>query len=247
MAHIEILGSRFTLLKCVMNRLLRFLKGRSLASGMEARQPSAETSDTSENSRFAPPETYPNYPPPPPEYIIANRDEYRATAIRPRRFAAPRGEFEDNPLYALYRLYEWFLLDHVTGYRNDLEIFWRKPNWRIEDIPDPVDDCPSRYAFLAGVTHLLVASFNKKISYGASRSAPAIMTNEYMDALKAVPDSERAWEKMPRWADATAPLPSTLVIPTHDNEVLDGMDDPRADAYFKSKNILLWTPHIHFT
>ena len=42
-------------------------------------------------------------------------------------------------------------------------------------------------------------------------------------------------------------LPETLLMPLHDNIVMEGFDDPRASTCFKSKNILISGPHIHFT
>lgn len=217
------------------------LKAVASAPGHDA--PNKEAAD----SVHLPITSWPTFPPPRPEVILQDRHHYRSTFIKPRRFAAPRGEFQDQPLYALYRLYEWFLLDHVTGYRNDLELFWRHSDWAIERIPDPADKDPSRYAFLAGVVHFLLTSFNAKISYGASRSAPAIMTEEYAEALKAVPQSQRAWEKMPEWATNVPKVQKTLSIPAADGTIMDGVDDLRADNFLKTKNILIWTPHIHFT
>ncbi|KXT06353.1 hypothetical protein AC578_9122 [Pseudocercospora eumusae] len=71
-----------------------------------------------------------------------------------KTYAAPPGETVDQPLYALCRLYERFLLDYVTAYRDELEHFLRKKDWRICDLPDPKDDDPARRAFLAGINDL---------------------------------------------------------------------------------------------
>jgi hypothetical protein len=167
--------------------------------------------------------------------------------ISARRYAAPRGVFVDSPTYALYRLYEFIVLDKVFDYRNALEAFWRKQQWAVRDIPDPEDDNPARYAFLAGCTYLLARSFNQRVKLGLQRGMPSLITPEEAEALRNVPDHLRRYESVPDWAANVPPLTTTLVIPTHDGEVLQGKDDKRADPDFLTKNILLWTPHIYFT
>ncbi|KAK0744886.1 hypothetical protein B0T21DRAFT_280706 [Apiosordaria backusii] len=204
---------------------------------------------------------YPTFPPPPPRQILQSTSAYY-DQVKQRKFACPRGIFEDSPLYALYRLYEFFLLDDVIAYRNALEAFWRQsdPSWSISMIPDPKTADPEfdssnlselerheRYAFLAGCTYLLVRSFNARIKLGLSRQMKSLITPEEAEAAKNVPLEERNWEKVPEWAAKVPPLPELLVIPTHEGEALAGPEDERADEDFLKKGILLWTPHVHFT
>ncbi|KAL4960477.1 uncharacterized protein BDV14DRAFT_141914 [Aspergillus stella-maris] len=200
-------------------------------------QSEAEPSDTD----------FPTFPPPPPEQILQDASSYWES-VSARKYACPRGVFEDNSLYALYRLYECFVLDRVFGYRNYLEWFWRQPQWSISEIPDPKDEAePSRYAFLACVTYLMVRSFNARVKLGLTRSAPAIMSSEEIEEARNRKDGDRPYEEAPRWAAAVAPLVETLYIPNHDGVLLDGKDDERADPDFLARNIVIWTPHIHFT
>ena len=191
-------------------------------------------------------EEYPVYPPPTPKDILADRKSHDQM-LRKRRYAVPRGAGKDTPLFALYRFYEVILLDEVFQYRNLLEHFWRQPDWVVCNIPDPKDDDPARYAFLACLTYFLVRSFNRKIKIGASRSAPAIMSNDLIEELRNKPEDQKTYEKVPAWVEKVPALQGTLVIPTHDGEILSDKDDERADKDFLSKNILIWTPHIHFT
>ncbi|OAS99466.1 uncharacterized protein BDCG_16152 [Blastomyces dermatitidis ER-3] len=58
------------------------------------------------------PEDYPIFPPPPPEEIIKDLQRY-SSIVALRKYAAPRGIFQDSSLYTLYRLYEYFVLDEV--------------------------------------------------------------------------------------------------------------------------------------
>ena len=192
------------------------------------------------------PEGYPAFPPPPPKVILQAPSEYWAK-VSARKFAAPQGVFEDSSLYALYRLYEFIVLDKVLDYRNALEAFWRQHQWAVHDIPDPKDDDPERYAFLAGCTHLLVRSFNQRVKLGLQRGMSSLITPEEAEEARKVPDHLRRYESVPEWADKVPALATTLVIPTHDGEVLQSDSDERADPDFLAKNILLWTPHIYFT
>lgn len=189
---------------------------------------------------------YPTFPPPPPRDILERRSEYTAI-LRGRKYLVPEGVLADRPLYALYRLYEFFVLDNVTGYRNQLEYFWKQRSWAVRDIPDPKEEDPARYAFLACIPALLVRSFNERIKLGLARDTPAIISPEEAEELRTRPESSKKYEEVPEWTENVAALPETLVMPSHDSIVMEGFDDPRASSWFKPKNILIWGPHIHFT
>lgn len=164
-----------------------------------------------------------------------------------RRFGAPRGVFEDTSLFALYRLYEYFLVDQVRPYRDALEAFWRVKSWAVRDIPDPEDNDPARYAFLAGCTYLIARSFNERVKLGLRRDMPSLLTTDEAEELKKIPDHLRDYEEVPAWAVKAAPVEDLLSVPTEDGITLNGKDDKRADVDFLAKNILIWTPHILFT
>ena len=117
----------------------------------------------------------------------------------------------------------------------------------MKDIPDPKDEDPQRYAFLACTAALLVRSYNEKIKFGFARDAPAIMSPEQVEFYQTRAEEDKTYEEVPDWAKHVARLSEPLLMRTHDDVVLDGFEDPRADPDFKAMNILLWTPHIHFT
>ncbi|RMZ89806.1 hypothetical protein DV736_g2976, partial [Chaetothyriales sp. CBS 134916] len=221
---------------------------RARDSGMSAK---ADVKDrdgdsASEGEILVKDEDYPSWPPLPPQEILAQRDKY-AAVVSARKFWCPRDQFTDSIVSAFYRLYEFIALDQVNGYRNHLEYIWRQHQWPVRDIPDPEDQDPFRYAFLACVTYLLVRSFNARIKLGLTRSAHPIMTMEEAEAAKQVPEEDRPYEKVPKWASEVSPLTDLLIVPTSDGTVLAGKHDKRADPDFLDKNILIWTPHIHFT
>ncbi|TPX13866.1 uncharacterized protein E0L32_005810 [Thyridium curvatum] len=192
------------------------------------------------------PEAFPQFPPAPPRVILQDPSQYWSQ-VTARQYDAPMGVFKDTSLFALYRLYELIVLDKVLSYRNALEAFWRTRNWPIQEIEDPKDDDPERYAVLAGCTYLLMRSFNQRVKLGLRRDMPSLITPEEAEMLRQIPDESRPYEAVPEWATQVAPLSETLAIPTEEGEILTSKDDDRADPDFLSKNILLSTPHISFT
>ncbi|KAK3938005.1 hypothetical protein QBC46DRAFT_391138 [Diplogelasinospora grovesii] len=221
----------------------------SVLHGRRRHQAKLEASVPEENQEVyevPSPEDFPVFPPSSPQAILQAPSEYWAK-VAARKYRAPRGVFEDSSLYALWRLYEFIVLDKVFDYRNALEAFWREPQWTVQDIPDPKDDDPARYAVLAGCTYLLARSFNQRVKLGLKRGMRSLLTPEEAEELKNIPDHLRRYESVPEWAIKVPALATTLVIPTHDGEVLQIQDDTRVDPDFLAKNILLWTPHIYFT
>lgn len=182
------------------------------------------------------------WPPPPPAEILRKWQEYKRWFC-PRWYHFPFDPNTDHPYYALYRIYAHITIDNHIDMRNELEDFWHQP-WSVADIPDPVDyDEPERYTVLACIPDLLVQAFNKRIEGGLPRDAPAIQTLEQMDQSRARP---KIYESVPEWTQKVPPLEKTLRIPHDDFQVIEDMDDDRAEPAFKEKNILVWKPHIHF-
>lgn len=182
--------------------------------------------------------------PPSPRELIANRVAYEMPLLG--RKVNPE---TDTPLAALYRIYEHVILDQHLEMRNELEAFWYHTSWAVADLPDPRDPDPERYACLACITMLLCAAFNKRISLGLPRDAPAIFTEDMMDEWKA---REPSFERGPEWAARVPPLKEELAIPHWDNTQRDfvpldkRLEHGKASPEFASKNILIWQPHIHF-
>ncbi|RMJ27472.1 hypothetical protein PHISP_01669 [Aspergillus sp. HF37] len=135
-----------------------------------------------------------------------------------RKYGAPRGEFEDSSLYALYRIYKYIVLDKLFAYRSNLEWYWRQHQWPVCDIPDPQDPDPARYAFLARVTYLMVKAFNARVALGLARGAKGIMSMDEVEEARSRKHSECPYEKLPAWAEKVPPLSETLSIPTHEGE-----------------------------
>jgi hypothetical protein len=140
------------------------------------------------------------------------------------------------------------MLDQNIPMRNELEAFWFQPSWKVEDIPDPKDTDPDRYAVLAVIPALLVSAFNKRIELGLPRDGPPIFTMDQLDEWKM---QDRKHEKEPAWTEGVSSCNEILKIPHWDNSVrefvtIDGFEDSRASKEFGKMNILIWQPHIHF-
>ncbi|TVY78105.1 hypothetical protein LSUE1_G004808 [Lachnellula suecica] len=183
--------------------------------------------------------------PPPPREILARRDEHEDiiyTRARP-------DEKLDTPLAALYRMYEYIILDQHIKLRNELESYWYHSSWAIKEIPDPHDADAERYAVLACITALLVLSFNDRINLGLPRDAPPILTGDLLDEYKT---RTKIPEEAPSWASEVPALENTLKIPHWDREKhdflpLESFSSIGTSPDFQSKNILIWQPHIYFT
>ena len=190
---------------------------------------------------------YPSFPPPPPEIILSERDDF-SRRLKRRGHPAPKGQ-DDTPLFAMYRLYEYLILYDNIGIRNELQHFWFN-KWPVSSIPDPDDsESPSRYAVLACIPPLMVASFNRRVDLGFARWLPPITTDAEWEEAQSQP---KAYETTPAWISSVKPLEQTLKIPflpylSGESWVtLESFEDPRASRQLQEKNILCWQPDIYF-
>lgn len=192
------------------------------------------------------PDEYPNFPPARPQEILDNRGKW-LQLIRRRGFFGPRGDEQDQPIYALYRLYEHILLDNNIGIRNELESFWMHDDWPVSDIPDPGEHIchdPQTYAVMAGVVLLMLESYNEKIESGMPRDTPSILGPEDIERIKAL--TSKCYETAPAWVSRVAPLAEPLIIADEFGHVPTGPDEPKISDEFLQKNVLAFQPHIYF-
>ena len=75
----------------------------------------------------------------------------------------------DTPLSCLYRMYEWGAAGVNVQVGYETEYFWYHTGWKVEDIPDPKDPDPVRYAALAGFAEVMALAFNERIDMGILR------------------------------------------------------------------------------
>lgn len=145
----------------------------------------------------------------------------------------------NTPTASLYRMYEYFVTGFMNGLRTEIEWFFNRP-WPVSDIPDPQDPDPQRYAILAVLPYYLTIAYNRLIERGLPRAAPAIITLEMEDRLKALP---RVLENEPSWVTTVPKLKEVLVIPDH-----RGLhpEEDTISPQFLAMDIVAATPHVLF-
>lgn len=173
------------------------------------------------------------------EWLLAHRQrDMRAHQIQQSR---ERGLTTDTPTASLYRMYTDIVDDFTIELRNELEYFFNRSDWSVSAIPDPQDPNPARYAILSVLPHLLVPAFNRLISRGLPRDAPAIIV-DFEEQEK----RPRILEEVPAWCERVPPMDHTLVIPSEAGKVLTDKNDELASPEFLVKNILAFKHHTFF-
>ncbi|KAF9267943.1 hypothetical protein L218DRAFT_955113 [Marasmius fiardii PR-910] len=176
------------------------------------------------------------------QYPINRPDQWRRSRITPPLLLRLLGTtaYPDTATAAFYRIYEFLVVNNNIKLRNELEYFCLHQNWSISSLPDPEDSDPLRYAMLAVLTRLMCDAFNRRIELGIPRDAPAII--EDFSELAA---RTKVYEEPPEWAKQVQALPEKVFIPNLEGKTLDE-DHEDASEEFKTMNIIIQMPHIHF-
>jgi hypothetical protein len=95
----------------------------------------------------------------------------RQAGIR-QLFNIPLFRTRDTPLRSLYRLYDDLCADDLImlGYECTYFFNHSESRWSLNQLPDPKDTDPIRYAFLASMVEALVDAFNWRQELGIARS-----------------------------------------------------------------------------
>lgn len=115
--------------------------------------------------------------------------------------AIPIWCMRDTPLRSIYRLYELHLSDHYGRIGYETEYFFFRPDWKLENIPDPKDPDPLRYAIIASITEELHDAVNWRLSLGLRRNEEHVYREEDSD-----PWPPFTPEKLPAWTTGVAPI-----------------------------------------
>jgi hypothetical protein len=92
----------------------------------------------------------------------------------------------DTPLCCLYRIYKWAAIGRPLQVGYETQYFWDQRAWKVEDIPDPRDPDPMRYAVLAGFAEIMAICFNERIDMGLLRMGSNAVTNPLSRELRRV-------------------------------------------------------------
>jgi len=152
----------------------------------------------------------------------------------------PSNHLPDSPLASLYRIYEYFVTGRSTLFVVETGWFENNAHWAIQDIPDPKDTDPLRYAILAGLTEILCVGFNRVIATGVPRDTPFIVRS--FEELAAKP---KKFESLPQWALNVASLPEKVFVPNKEGQFV--VEDESAYALrrfniYMERQSLLWNP-----
>jgi hypothetical protein len=175
-----------------------------------------------------------------PAQVATRFPRWRSRCWRHSRrvFGLPLGA--DNANAAFYRIYQFVITHNVILLRNELEYFCMRADWAVENLPDPADPDPTRYAALAAVTELLCDAFNRRVALGLPRDAPPIV--EDWAELASRP---KIYERRPAWAQRVPPAPNAVRVPDENGAYIED-DDLQVCEAFKRLNIIIHHPHIHF-
>jgi len=112
----------------------------------------------------------------------------------------------DTSLRCLYRIYEWASIGRPLQVGYETQYFWDQTSWKVEDIPDPNDPDPVRYAVLAGFAEAMAICFNERIDLGLLRMGSDAVSNphsrELMRSLSReqfISFTKQHYEKAPSW------------------------------------------------
>ncbi|KAF8150063.1 hypothetical protein B0H34DRAFT_678980 [Crassisporium funariophilum] len=104
---------------------------------------------------------------------------------------------------SLYRLHNCLCADQQNYVMLESDYFWRRAHWRIQDIPDPRDPNPLRYAVLASLLESMAEAYNCKIKMGLRRGVCAA-NKEQDKAFRE--DPNMPFEEVPSWASQVPPV-----------------------------------------
>lgn len=108
----------------------------------------------------------------------------------------PLFRLRDTPLRSLYRLHDAVCAASENYTMLEGEYFWKQKDWRVEEIPDPKDPDPVRYAVLASIVEDMVYSFNRKIELGLRRGLARLKTAQLLENQR---NPNKPLEAAPAW------------------------------------------------
>ncbi|KAL3464493.1 hypothetical protein BJX64DRAFT_91811 [Aspergillus heterothallicus] len=130
--------------------------------------------------------------------------------------AIPIWRLRDTPLRSIYRLYELHLADRYALIGWETEYFFYQSQWKLRDIPDPMDIDPLRYSILASIVEELHEAINWRLSLGLRRNRQHIHRDEDSDPLPAFTS-----EELPAWTRKVGPIDKELLRHSVPAEILD--------------------------
>lgn len=152
----------------------------------------------------------------------------------------------DTPLRSLYRLYELFMADQypLMGWETEYFVF-SQPKWRLQDIPDPMDPDPLRYAMIASIVEELGEAINWRLSLGLRRNGEHVYREKDTDPLPLFTP-----EILPGWTKKVPPMDKELLKSSVPADHLDGegnllLEEKGESPIFARRNIITNTGWLY--
>lgn len=126
----------------------------------------------------------------------------------------------DTPLRSLYRMHAFACACDEPAFGYEAQYFYShpEPEWRLENVPDPKDPDPVRYAILAGLVEMMAVSFNDRFEIGLPRLGEGLAYSFYGKLQKEGREVQVPEERPPAWAASVPPVPGPLVVLRKDGE-----------------------------
>ncbi|KAL1939875.1 hypothetical protein VTO73DRAFT_9575 [Trametes versicolor] len=126
----------------------------------------------------------------------------------------------DTPLRSLYRMHAFACACDEPAFGYEAQYFYShpEPEWRLENVPDPKDPDPVRYAILAGLVEMMALSFNDRFEMGLPRLGEGLAYSFYGKLQKEGREVQVPEEHPPAWAAGVPPVPGPLVVLRKDGE-----------------------------
>lgn len=120
----------------------------------------------------------------------------------------------DTPLRSLYRMHAWACACEEVAFGYEAQYFYShpEPEWRLENVPDPKDPDPIRYAILAGLVEMMAVAFNDRLELGLPRLGEGLSYMFYGKLQEEGRKVQVPEERPPAWAANVGAVPGPLVV-----------------------------------
>ncbi|KAL1855015.1 hypothetical protein Plec18167_004535 [Paecilomyces lecythidis] len=157
----------------------------------------------------------------------------------------PIWRMRDTPLRSIYRLYELHLADRYKLMGYETEYFFFRPDWKLQNIPDPKDPDPLRYAVIACIVEELHEAVNWRLSLGLRRNREHVYRERGED-----PYPPFVPEGLPSWTKDVAPIDKELLRRSVPEDKLDTdgnlvLEEGGKSPIFARRNIITNTGWLY--
>lgn len=157
----------------------------------------------------------------------------------------PLWSARDTPLQSMHRLYELHLAGRSPLIGTETEYFFYHEDWKLGDIPDPKDEDPIRYAFLASFMEELHEAVNWRLSLGLRRNRQKILRQKGSD-----PWPPFTPETLPDWTRTVPPIDEDFLKRSVPSRMVDVegnlvLEEDGKGQHFARRNIVTNTDWLY--